>query len=97
MRKVLSDPPKRFRHELIGTLIRATLNECWDVRPFDFNPRDPHYCPVCGLEADLTPNRASTVLSLEFEEGTHYEFVVWTHADCFLKCDEVDEPPAELE
>ena len=96
MRRLLAEPPKEVRHELIGRLTRATLNLTDEYEPFTFVPRQPYFCPVCGAESD-GEDRASTVLALEFENGEQVNLMAWTHRKCFETCEETEEPDEDLE
>lgn len=96
MRRLLDQPPKGIRYELIGTLVRATLNPSNEYEPHAFEPYQPYYCPVCGEIADGTEGDPAGVLALEFEGGIKDDFVVWMHESCFSKCVPTDEPDVEI-
>lgn len=97
MRRLLRNPPKGFRHEVLGLLSRATINVTNDYEPFTFIPYQPHFCPVCGDDAGKEEGHLAVILALDFTSGEKFNHVVWSHKKCFEECIEINEPDADLE
>jgi hypothetical protein len=96
MRRLLNEAPKGFNYDVLGELTRATINATETCEPFAFDPYRPYYCPVCGEDAGAE-GHISTILSLEYATGVTYDFVTWSHPECFERSIETDEPDRDLE
>ncbi len=90
MRRLLSNPPKGFKCEIIGQLTRATINTTNEYKPFTFVPYRPYYCPVCGNEAGKEEGHTAIILALDFTSGEKHNFVGWSHEKCIEECIETD-------
>jgi len=97
MRRLLDSPPKDVRHELIGNLIRATINASELYKPFAFTPARPHACPVCGEDAGKAKDHIPTIISLDFSDAPTLDLITWSHRECSASCIETNEPDRNIE
>lgn len=95
MRRLLYGPPKGFRLDLLSPVTRTTINISKEFQPFEnTSNHEPFLCPICG--AEIGDEKVSTALSIECEGGQGFDFMTWSHQECFDKCVQTNDPDIEM-